>query len=294
MSFRLEMLQVARLAPRALGESSSLVEAFLRSQLAEEGGFKNRDGKPDLYYTVFGVEGLLAIQSELPRERITQWLAKLGDGEGLDFVHLCCLARCWSALGTEGLSEAQRLRMAERVDAYRTKGGGFHPAKGRDQGSAYGCLLGAAAYEDLGLAMPNAVALKECMDALLAPDGGWTNEAGLPLVIAPATAAALALYRRMRWSVPANSVRWLMSCCHAQGGFIAFPNAPIPDLLSTAVSLHGLVGAEADISKIKEPCLDFVDSLWNAEGGFHGNWTDDALDCEYTYYGLLALGHLVL
>ena len=36
------------------------------------------------------------------------------------------------------------------------------------------------------------------------------------------------------------------------------------------------------------------DSLWNAAGGFHGNWTDDTLDCEYTYYGLLALGHLSL
>ena len=43
-----------------------------------------------------------------------------------------------------------------------------------------------------------------------------------------------------------------------------------------------------------ERCLDFVDSLWNADGGFHGNWTDDYLDCEYTFYGLLALGHLSL
>jgi hypothetical protein len=44
----------------------------------------------------------------------------------------------------------------------------------------------------------------------------------------------------------------------------------------------------------KERCLDFVDSLWSAEGGFHGHWADDHLDAEYTYYGLLALGHLSL
>ena len=44
----------------------------------------------------------------------------------------------------------------------------------------------------------------------------------------------------------------------------------------------------------KESLLDFVDTLWSAEGGFHGNWTDDDLDLEYTYYGLLALGHLAL
>ena len=32
----------------------------------------------------------------------------------------------------------------------------------------------------------------------------------------------------------------------------------------------------------------------SATGGFHGNWSDDYLDCEYTFYGLLALGHLSL
>ena len=62
----------------------------------------------------------------------------------------------------------------------------------------------------------------------------------------------------------------------------------------THVALHGLAGAQVDLSRVKEPCLDFIDSLWSAEGGFHGNWTDHTLDCEYTYYGLLALGHLSL
>ena len=294
MSFRLEMLQVARLAPRARGESADLVKQFLLSQLTDEGGFKNRDGKADLYYTVFGLEGLLALQAGLPREKTGAWLARLGDGEGLDFVHLCCLARCWAALGGEGLPPEKGLRLAERIAAYRTPGGGFHPNSGRAQGSAYGCLLAAAAYEDLRLPLPRPEEVRQCMDELRSADGGWTNEAGLPLGIAPATAAALALYRRMRWEVPAQSIDWLMGCCRAEGGFVAFPQSPIPDLLSTAVSLHGLVGAEADISRIKEPCLDFVDSLWSAEGGFHGNWTDHTLDCEYTYYGLLALGHLSL
>jgi hypothetical protein len=50
----------------------------------------------------------------------------------------------------------------------------------------------------------------------------------------------------------------------------------------------------AAIGPVKEPCLDFVDSLWTSTGGFYGNWADDAVDCEYTYYGLLALGHLSL
>jgi hypothetical protein len=48
------------------------------------------------------------------------------------------------------------------------------------------------------------------------------------------------------------------------------------------------------IGGLREPCLDFVDSLWTNRGGFYGTWADDAADCEYTYYALLALGHLSL
>jgi hypothetical protein len=55
-----------------------------------------------------------------------------------------------------------------------------------------------------------------------------------------------------------------------------------------------LAGLQASFEPIKESCLDFVDSLWTNEGGFHGNWADEDLDCEYTCYGLLALGHLSL
>lgn len=294
MSFRLEMLQVARLAPKLLGESASLVADFLTSRLADEGGFKNRDDRPDLYYTVFGIEGMLALQAPLPKEKIASWLQQFGDGEGLDFVHLCCLARSWSALDPGALTAAQKDALASRVEAYRTPSGGFHPAKNREQGSAYGCLLAAAAYEDIGLPMPRLDDVKQCMDSLVCPDGGWTNEAILPIANAPGTAAAMALYRRMGWVVPSESISWLLTCHHSQGGFLAIPKAPIPDLLSTAVALHALSGAQSDYSAIKEPCLDFVDSLWNADGGFHGNWTDHQLDCEYTYYGLLALGHLSL
>jgi hypothetical protein len=68
----------------------------------------------------------------------------------------------------------------------------------------------------------------------------------------------------------------------------------MPDLLSTAVVLHALDGLQVDFTPLKEACLDFVDSLWVNEGGFHGHWADDELDLEYTYYGLLALGHLSL
>ncbi len=292
MSFRLQMLQVARAAPKVLGESTSLVERFLHSQVSKVGGVLDRDGKPDLYYTVFGIEGLLALRAELPATQIQNWLTGFGSGESLDFVHLCCLARCRAAMSQHPPDHEWRAAIAGRLEKYRTPGGGYHPASGRAQGSAYGCLLAAAAYEDIGLPLPDAGQVKACMDALICSAGGWTNEAILPVANAPGTAAAMELYRRHGWPVPESCVHWLAGCHRAGGGFAAIPQAPIPDLLSTAVSLHALSGASMDLTPFREPCLDFVDSLWSAEGGFHGNWTDHALDCEYTYYGLLALGHL--
>ena len=53
---------------------------------------------------------------------------------------------------------------------------------------------------------------------------------------------------------------------------------------------------EQDINPITDICLDFIDTLWTNRGSFFSSWADEdeTLDVEYTYYGLLALGHLSL
>src|SRR4051812_7719575 len=63
MSLRLEMLQVARLAPKLLGDSVDLVRDFLLRQQTDDGGFQDRSGNSDLYYSVFGMDGLIALQA---------------------------------------------------------------------------------------------------------------------------------------------------------------------------------------------------------------------------------------
>ena len=118
MSFRLEMLQVARLAPDLLGEASGLVEAFLRRQVTVDGAFGDREGRSDLYYTVFGMEGLLALRQEPEWDKLSVWLRGFGGGEGLDFVHLCCLARCWNAVpaAVGKLSPEDRTGILDRLE----------------------------------------------------------------------------------------------------------------------------------------------------------------------------------
>src|SRR5438067_10058757 len=98
------MLQVARLSPNLLGDSSDLVRQFLSSQLLPGGGFADRSGKSDLYYTVFGIESFVALRSDPPK--LQTYLERFGDGDGLDFVHLACLGRCWATLCGDAPTEA--------------------------------------------------------------------------------------------------------------------------------------------------------------------------------------------
>ena len=285
------MLQVARLGPRVLGESAELVRGFLLGQQNADGGFKDRSGQSDLYYTVFGIEGLLALQAPLPATKLEDYLKQFGAGEKLDFVHLCCLARCSAALHPNGPSNWSA-ELAQRLEQFRSADGGYYVLPGSPCGTAYACFLALAAYQDLHLSPPDPMRLVQCLKFLETPDGGWANERGVKQGATNSTAAAVTLLRQLSMPIASPVGDWLLARAHAGGGFLAAPAAPLPDLLSTATALHALAGLERDFAPLKERCLDFIDTLWTNEGGFHGHWGDDTLDCEYTYYGLLALGHL--
>jgi hypothetical protein len=303
-TIREEMLVAAQRAPAVLGESAELVRGFLRGQQHTNGGFKDRQGQRDLYYTVFGLEACVALQVELAPETSRLYLESLGDGEGLDLVHLCCLARCWRSVG--GLSHrARRARLLARIEACRSADGGYGQTEGLASGSAYGCFLALGAYQDLGEHLPGPQRLLDCLNWLQTSDGVWSNipnpfrwDRALQLHPGPAstlaTAAAAAVLRHLGRPIPPGAKRWLLTQVHAKGGFLAAPQAPMPDLLSTAVALHTLAGLGVPLDHLKESCLDFLDSLWTNEGAFHGQWADSQLDCEYTFYALLALGHLAV
>ena len=287
------MLQVARLAPTPLGESRDLVAGFLRRCLNPDGGFQDRSGASDLYYTVFGLEGLLALGEQAPAAT-SSYLQRFGDGAALDFVHLACLARAWASASRSGPPGAASQRIARRLESFRSADGGFAPMPQMETGSAYACFLAMAAFEDLGAAVPDGERMLGCLEGVRAPDGGYANHPGAGEGSTPATAAAVMVMRHLEAVPDASACRWLLDRCHGDGGFFAAPRAPVPDLLSTATALHALSAMHADIDHLREPCLDFVDTLWTSTGGFYGSWADDTLDCEYTYYGLLALGHLSL
>lgn len=309
VSLRLEMLQVARLAPRLLGkDSSDLIRRFLCDQQNDDGGFQDRSGASDLYYTVFGVDARLAIEAQEQggdggRLSTPNWLAEVGnyaapfgEGDGLDFVHLCCLARALGQChgGPQPAGDVpSHAALLRRIEDHRSSDGGYNPAAGSTAGTAYGCFVALGAYQDLRASPPEPESMLGCLESLRTADGAWSNaRTGATAGSTNATAAAVTLLRHLGRPIPPQAADWILARCHAQGGFLAAPDAPIPDLLSTATALHALAGTQVPLDSVKEKCLDFIDSLWTNAGSFHGHWAEDVLDCEYTFYGLLALGHL--
>lgn len=286
------MLQVARLAPTLLGESKDLVVDFLHRAENADGGFQDRAGDSDLYYTVFGLEGLLALHQELPAATAS-YLEQFGDGASLDLVHLTCLARAWGIVDRSGPPAAVRDAIVRTLDQHRSSDGGFAIVPSAEQGTAYACFLALGAIEDLGIDA-DLSGVANCLRQLRSSDGAYANHPGAEEGSTPATAAAVMVLHHLGDAIDPAVAEWLVRRCHPDGGFFAAPRSPIPDLLSTATSLHALSALHADSGPLREPCLDFVDTLWTSAGGFYGNWTDQTLDCEYTYYGLLALGHLSL
>ena len=119
------MLQVARLSPTLLGDAADLTADFLSSRLNPDGGFQDRGGASDLYYTVFGLEALTALRRDLPVAEVRRFLED-HDPAGLDFVHAACLARCWADVGAAGDAPAEAL--LQRLETFRTPDGGYSPA----------------------------------------------------------------------------------------------------------------------------------------------------------------------
>ena len=128
---------------------------------------------------------------------------------------------------------------------------------------------------------------------LATPDGAFANHPAVASGTTTVTAAAVAMFVAAGVKVPVGTRDWLLARQSPSGGFLAGPQAPVPDLLSTATALLALnwlgIRLPADAAT---RCATFVESLWDESGGFCGSPPDPVPDLEYTYYALLSLGCL--
>jgi prenyltransferase beta subunit len=273
-------------------ESVDQIASFVKDQMVEDGGFKGRTESSDLYYTLFGIECLQALGYNLSLQRIERYLAGFNEGDGLDFVPLICLARCLAKLTDITKQTYAGPAILERVERYRSRSSGFCMTQDASCDSIYATFLAFLAYEDVGMEIQDAQALICGIDYLKSRDGAYADQPGLSTGTTTVTAAAAVLLSYLGETVDPAVGQWLVSSRSKHGGFLASPNAPIPDLLSTATALFALQTMQYPLDEIKESCLAFIEDMWADCGGFYGHIFDKTPDCEYTFYGLLSLGIL--
>jgi hypothetical protein len=245
------------------------ITSFIRNSQHREGGFVNRGGKPDFYYSLFGV-----------------WLSKSLDLEDVLENHkkfiLANETRQKNTVDTFGILLTRILlfpKESRKPSLVKLLNLAFN--QGRQTSFYYRLFLFMlvvnARYHSPLFWYP---ARSVLWFYTLPPESPCSLHAAL-----------LVLRKRVNLKTECETGQ-LLSFFEEGKGFKAFHALEEADLLSTAVALFALKTAGSDLRLLAPGCFDFIE-LCYSDGAFLAGNGDNFRDLEYTFYGLLALGTLV-
>ncbi|MEI6436329.1 MAG: prenyltransferase/squalene oxidase repeat-containing protein [Bacteroidota bacterium] len=244
------------------------MRAWIYSQQTEAGGFPDRGGESDLYYTLFGFFLSEALEMEMALPMLKEYVRRTAQPQNHTGIDLFCLAILHASLFPDDPATGSFIREIRK----------FHREKKFIQNGYSGFLV------ILSLLYLHDYA--GAWQILKSFGNGWNEtDKPCPVVSAEQVLASLKSGKKEGMAEP------IMSFYRVNGGFNALSNAPSADLLSTAVALFALRFTGYDLRLIRPDCFIFIDGLYY-EGGFKANALDAQIDVEYTFYGLLALGAL--
>lgn len=251
-------------------QSKQEIIQFLKSRQCANGGFANRAGQPDLYYSMFGCLLAEALGLKEILTPLREYTEKSVGRQKLCGVDLFCAALLVSRLSGKGKNRREwKLKVRREIEMQR-------------EGSpdTYHYFMGLFASYYLGdyWFIYKTIGRLEFFD----------EEKPLPSTVL----SAKIILSKIKTSPVEKSIGEVMGFYRETGGFSALQKSPGADLLSTAVVLFALRFANTDMAKIKYDCMVFVNSLY-IEGGFCSSPGDQETDMEYLFYGLLALGAMV-
>ena len=279
--------------------------AYLASKQLDSGGFPDREGEPDLYYTAFGLRGL-ALLGELTAARALragEWLSgHLNSQATVVDLHalvegclLVSLAGAPDPLAT-AMPDWQG-RLAELLGTFRTSDNGYGKVPYATTGSTYHSFLVALTHPLIGKPVPDTVGLLAFLAGRERADGGWVEAPAMRKSGANPTAAALGLRQMLDAPLEAErletTAHFLDGLAGTDGGYRANSSIPLSDTLSSftvawSLDQHGL-GERVRNREL----AGYLEVTALATGGFRAGVWDAGDDVEYTFYGLglLALVH---
>jgi geranylgeranyl transferase type-2 subunit beta len=276
---------------------------YLRACQNDDGGFAGRDPASDLYYTGFGLRGLMllgALTPDIADRAATYLRTRLGgDATVVDFHSLLYSAGIiQAASGADVLAEAPPdwpERVANLLASFRSADGGFGKTPEAKAGSTYHTFLTALCYEMLGRELPDVETLVRFVRTRQRDDGGFVEVAPMRRSGSNPTAAAVGVLKMndaLDEVTRRRVVEFLVGTQSSEGGIQANVVAPLADLLSTFTGCWTLAECDALNQLDLDAARQYVRSLERPEGGFHGGVWDGGFDVEYTFYGLGAIALL--
>ena len=283
LSFRLlDILQKGK--NRLSDEAQKRIASFVISQLAENGGFMDKNGKADLYYTSFGLMLAYILKLNINPHITERWLDKQ-ENRSSDLIYRSASIR--SRMLCRLLKSGELAYAVNRLFQTRQTLPVFSDYPHGDPYSPYSQFLLLSLREDMGMDTINHQEILTFLTGYHVETGGFSNIKGSKQATTNATVAALSVKGQLCGYQDNDDVRYLFSSQDDSGGFFAGVSSPVPDLLSTATALfmlkcYGIAPRFA--------ADDFMDAHWLPSGGFGATLADETGDVEYTFYGLLALG----
>lgn len=279
---------------------------FIASQQNSDGGFMDRAGKSDLYYSLFGGMMLRAwgmghraesreaedrrpetgdrrpeTEDRRPEKEIRDDVESLlkfkefidcqSNSKVPGFIERCCLALLQKEFGTGRFS---------RLKSLLSLGRSFWEERHSINLSYRSFVL----FLTLDAVFPFPAISKRLSWRI---SSGTTVDQHSPC----SEVAAKVFLQKMMNQDGTEEQKLLTSFICESGGFKAFQHLQQADMLSTAVALFALKDDGSDLRLLKPACLGFIQSNF-ADGAFLSGDGDQTADLEYTFYGLLALGVL--
>ncbi len=273
---------------RLSDSSRASVAAYLSSRESDSGGFMDKAGNVDVYYTFFGLASAFALGTDINKKH-RRFINGI-DTSNLDLPDFTAYHGSLTLLAASSLPKNFR-----SISAVAAKGLSVvakkHPIEERfpvtGESSPYSVFL--SLMGSVGLVNEQVVMLwaQKYINAFHVASGGWSNIKGNTEPSLNATAAAITVLNCANIPVAGTDLKWIKDQQLQSGGFISARGVPMPDLLSTATAL---VALKLSGEKPLFPVMDFIQSHWRDDGGFAATFNDEDTDCEYTFYGLLALG----
>ncbi|MCA9150732.1 MAG: geranyl transferase [Planctomycetales bacterium] len=296
-SLTVQLAQAAAELPAAVRDRHA---RFLREQLRADGGFAGREGGSDLYYTGFGLRSL-AILGELDDEiaaRAREFLrSRLQREESIvDFFSLIYGAKLLEAANGDDLFADQATDWADAVSKFllslRRTDGGFAKGAAGTASSTYHSFLVLLCLQLIDRPLPEPDRLVEFILSQACDEGGFREIRVSKRAGTNPTAAAIGVLQILDCLHDATRNHTVQFLCEMQtdsGGLRANTRIPIADGLSTFTGLWSLNNLNPDAPVDWQAAGEYIASLENSDGGFHGAEWDLACDVEYTFYGLASM-----